>query len=490
MAWSQTVGRRASGVTGAALKVLGKGIDAVRTAAWVRRHDVVIVPGMGVLDASLPLRAWGFPYAMFLISASGRLFGTKVALVSVGADIISQRATRWLLTTAARLAFYRSYRDAYSRDAMRRSGVDVTRNPVYPDLVFGLPAPPHDPGDPQTVAVGVMDYHGSNDDRREADAIYASYVANVTSFVRWLVDNGRKVRLLVGDANGSDDSAAQEILAGLRAQRPDLEPGQVVAEPVSSLADVIREMTPAGTVVAIRYHNVLCALRLAKPTISLGYSAKHQALMADMGVPEFCQPVNPLDVDLLIKRFTELENRSPQIRQVLQERNLASEQRLDKQFAALSALLFPARASVPPSHPGGTHEELRRVKRAYVGGPRPDSWRRAHLRQGRRPVPGRNGAGDRARSRMPGVGPRRQRVRRVRQRPALDHARPRIRAGAGRRAPLAGRRSQFRPPAPDGARSRRAAHRPDSERRDGQVRSQRVRRHHGRGAPGPGLHRT
>ena len=37
-----------------ALKVLGKGIDAFRTAAWVRRHDVVIVPGMGVLEASLP----------------------------------------------------------------------------------------------------------------------------------------------------------------------------------------------------------------------------------------------------------------------------------------------------------------------------------------------------------------------------------------------------------------------------------------------------
>ena len=36
------------------LKVLGKGIDAFRTAAWTRRHDVVIVPGMGVLETSLP----------------------------------------------------------------------------------------------------------------------------------------------------------------------------------------------------------------------------------------------------------------------------------------------------------------------------------------------------------------------------------------------------------------------------------------------------
>ena len=68
----------------------------MRTASWVRRHDVVIVPGAGVLEASLPLWPWGMPYAMFLLSASGRLFGTKVALVSVGAGIINQRATRWL----------------------------------------------------------------------------------------------------------------------------------------------------------------------------------------------------------------------------------------------------------------------------------------------------------------------------------------------------------------------------------------------------------
>jgi polysaccharide pyruvyl transferase WcaK-like protein len=350
-AWSQTV--RTSGVSGAALKVLGKAIDPMRTAAWVRRHDLVIVPGMGVLDATLPLRPWGFPYALFLVGAAGRLTGTKVAMVSVGADMISKRATRWLLTRAARLSFYRSYRDAYSRDAISRMGLDVSDDPVYPDLVFSLPVPSREAGDPGTVAVGVMAYYGSNDDRHRAGAIYASYIADVTSFVRWLVDNGRKVRLLIGDANGSDGAAAQDILAALQAERPDLEPGQVVAGTVSTVADVFREMSLAGTVIGTRYHNVVCALRLAKPTISLGYSAKHQALMADMGVAEFCQPASPLDVEELIKRFTELENRSSQIRQLLTERNLSAEQRLEEQFAALSALLPQDRETTPAVSTGG-----------------------------------------------------------------------------------------------------------------------------------------
>ena len=322
----------------------------MRTAAWVRKHDVVIVPGMGVLDASLPLRPWGFPYALFLISASGRLMRTKVAMVSVGADIVQPGPTRWLLKNAARLAFFRSFRDAFSRDAMRRSGLDVSHDQVYPDLVFGLPASSDEPGDPRTVAVGVMAYYGSNAERQQADAIYASYVADVTRFVRWLVDDGRQVRLLIGDANGSDDGAAQEVLAGLRAQRPDLDSSRVVAQPVSSLADVMRELALAGSVVATRYHNVLCALRLSRPTISLGYSAETRRPDGRHGGRRSsASQRSPLDIDMLIKRFTELESRSAEVRQVLEERNLVSEQRLDEQFTVLSALLLPANRALRPA---------------------------------------------------------------------------------------------------------------------------------------------
>ena len=82
---------------------------------------------------------------------------------------------------------------------MRQRGLDVTQDHVYPDLVFGIPAPPYDPGDAQTVGVGVMAYYGTNDDRRQADEIHASYVEKMKSFVRWLVDSGRRIRLLVGD---------------------------------------------------------------------------------------------------------------------------------------------------------------------------------------------------------------------------------------------------------------------------------------------------
>jgi len=211
--WFQRYEERASGVTAAVLKALGKVIDPFRTASWVRRHDVVIVPGMGVLEASVPLHPWGVPYTMFQLSASGRLFGTKVALVGVGADVIRQPATRWLLVQTARLAFYRSYRDAHSRDALRQQGVDTSADPVHPDLVFSLPSPPA-AGSPETVGVGLMAYHGSNDDRKRGDEIYASYIGSVESFIRWLLESGRRVLLFYGDA--VDEPAVQQVLSDLR----------------------------------------------------------------------------------------------------------------------------------------------------------------------------------------------------------------------------------------------------------------------------------
>ena len=62
--------------------------------------------------------------------------------------------------------------------------------------------------------------------------------------------------------------------------------------------------------VATRYHNILCALKLAKPTVSIGYATKCDVLMADMGLSSFCQPVKSFDVARLIEQFKELDGRS------------------------------------------------------------------------------------------------------------------------------------------------------------------------------------
>ena len=354
MVWHHRFDQNRTGLSMAVIKIIGKGIDAFRTAAWVRRHDIVIVPGAGVFEASLPLWPWGMPYAMFLLSGSGRLFHTKVAFVSIGAGAIKKRPTQWLSNWAARLAYYRSYRDAGGLEAMRMRGVDVTQDHVFHDLAFALPEPPDEPGDPAAVAVGVMEYRGSNDQRKDADKVYSAYVGKMKQFVRWLIDNDRRVKLFVGDTNGSDGTVVQEILADVREYRPNLDPSQVVAEPVTSFVDVMRAMMNASSVVAIRYHNIVCSLKIAKPTISISYSPKHDALMAEMGLPEFCLDVNDLNVSDLIKLFTNLESRSAELRQTIKDRNMMKALLVDAQFAELSTMLF---SSTPEAGPVKTAYE-------------------------------------------------------------------------------------------------------------------------------------
>ena len=65
--WAATDGQGPSGVIALAAKglkaPLGIIVDAFRTASWVRRHDVVIVPGTGVLEATIAVRPWHTPYS-------------------------------------------------------------------------------------------------------------------------------------------------------------------------------------------------------------------------------------------------------------------------------------------------------------------------------------------------------------------------------------------------------------------------------------------
>ncbi|MEV4232130.1 polysaccharide pyruvyl transferase family protein [Streptomyces bobili] len=336
--WYRGEYRTASRVGAIAAKGLGKLVDAVRTAAWVRRHDVVIVPGMGVLEATLPLRPWGFPYSLFLLCASGRLLRTRVALVGVGADTISDRPTRALVRRSARLAAYRSYRDALSRDAMRAMGVDTSRDEVYPDLAFALPTPsasaPSGPPDPPgPVCVGVMDFHGGNDDRARAEEIHRRYLDGTTRFVRALVEDGRPVRLLTGD--GCDAAVVAAILDAVDSPL-------VTAAEAASLADLMKETAAADTVVATRYHNLICALKAGTPTLALSYAAKSDALMESMGLGAYCHPAREVDADRLLEQFRSLEGRSAELRRTLAERNLAATRQLGDQFTALTAALFPA----------------------------------------------------------------------------------------------------------------------------------------------------
>lgn len=334
--WYYARDRAPGRVTRAGMKAVGKVRDAVRMLRWVRRQDVVLVPGGGVLESTLPVRPWGFPFSLFLLCLFGRLTGTRVALINIGANVIRQPLLRLLLRWTAKLAYYRSFRDPMSRDAVRAIGVDTSGDDVYPDLVFALPEPPGTP-EGRTVGVGVMDFHGSTDDRRDAHRIHTSYVDAMRHFVHWLVDNGYRVRLLIGDL--VDEVVVRDVMAHVRARRPSLHPDALVFERTETLGAVMAQVKKVDVVVATRYHNVVCALKLAKPTVSVSYSAKSDRIMADMGLAEYTQNARTVDVDRLTEQFTEVEKLSDVLSPQLSRRAAEKSELLARQYTLLSASL-------------------------------------------------------------------------------------------------------------------------------------------------------
>jgi polysaccharide pyruvyl transferase WcaK-like protein len=63
-------------------------------------------------------------------------------------------------------------------------------------------------------------------------------------------------------------------------------------------------MAGADIAVVTRFHNLVCALHVGTPCVSLGYAGKNAALQEEMGLGRFSQAVETFDLEIL-KRHTE-----------------------------------------------------------------------------------------------------------------------------------------------------------------------------------------
>jgi polysaccharide pyruvyl transferase WcaK-like protein len=300
------------------------------------------MPGTGILDdyGDTP---WAMPYALLKWCLAARVCGVKIGFVSVGAGPMDNAINRWLLKSAAKLANYRSYRDMVSKEFMQSIGMDTRNDPIYPDIVFKLQTPPSSTtlsGDEGslTVGVGAMLYYGPRGLAVRGAQFYEMYLKKITRFVLWLLEHGHRVRLLMGDA--IDQHAADSVFNAVMAERRSLSRKQFSVAPVRSFNDLMLAMADTHIVVASRFHNLICALKLNKPTISLGYRKRHEELMRGMGLGEFCQKLEHLDVDRLIDQFTTLTSARASYVGIIAEANGAYQKLLAQQDELLSRTLL------------------------------------------------------------------------------------------------------------------------------------------------------
>lgn len=313
----------------------------VRALVQMRRLEVLIIPGTGILDdfQESPL---GMPLVLFGWCLAAKLCRARIAFVSIGAGPIEHPLSRWLMTSAIAMADYRSYRDTGSRAFMERIGFDTRNDAVYPDIAFKVPEPSlpprHDADRPLAVGVGVMSYHGWRTDRCRGAAIYETYIAKISQFVLWLLDQGHAVRILMG-AEG-DRQAMADLVARVAAATPGVPQNRLHADPVHSLHELMQQIAETDMVVATRFHNIVSALKLRKPTVSLGYAQKNDLLMAEMGLGGFCQHIEDLDLRLLFEQFEQLRANRKQYEERLREANHVCQGRLKHQDLLVASTLL------------------------------------------------------------------------------------------------------------------------------------------------------
>jgi polysaccharide pyruvyl transferase WcaK-like protein len=269
-----------------------------------RHVDVIVIPGTGILD-DYGERTGGMPLTLLYWCIAAAIARRPVAFVAVGAGPIRNAWSRRLLRAAVALARHRSYRDQSSKDFLTRLGIDTSRDAVLPDLAFSLAAPngaTAPQGDaPTTVGVGVMAYYGWHPDAQDGHQIHETYVVKLTQFVVRLLERGNRVRLIIGSR--SDNSTLDDIRGRVRGILPDLAPSQLIGEDAASLQELMAQIAATDIVVATRFHNIVCALKMGKPTISLGYALKNDELLRSAGLAEYHQPIETFTVETLMSQF-------------------------------------------------------------------------------------------------------------------------------------------------------------------------------------------
>ncbi len=302
---------------------------------------MVVMTGTGMLT-DYSTTSFGYPYDIWKWAIAARLAGCKVRFVGIGVGPIYERLSRFFVKSALSAADYRSYRDNFSKTRLDRLGIDAGKDPVFPDLAFSLPRdifPQCDNHDRQrrVVGVGVIDHfdpHAAGEHYRQAN--YHAYLDKMSDFVAWLIENDYGVRILHGDVK-YDGTVRRDLRAKLEKRGFRYEDAGIVDEDIVSVEGLLSQLAVTDLVVSPRYHNLLLALMLNKPVISLSYDPKNDSLLEGVGLGRYCQPLDELDVGRLIKQLIELEGSFESLKARLSQKTEEYRRMLDQQYELILA---------------------------------------------------------------------------------------------------------------------------------------------------------
>jgi polysaccharide pyruvyl transferase WcaK-like protein len=272
-------------------------------------------------------------------SLLARLSGARVVFLSVGCGAFksawSRRFTRWAL----RLADYRSYRDAGSRDLMRRAGFRRD-DPIYADLAYSFPSERlrfrgRGPGPRPMVGVCPFSYFSPRPNLwpRQDEATYAAYLQNLLAIVRVVLARGLGVSLFA--SGRSDWPAITDLLELLSRELSPEELSRIEKHDVGHVDAFLEQAARVDALVGGRLHSVILAQLVATPTIALSYDRKVDVQMEAVGLGDYRLPIDDFRIEDFNRCLDRMLANRDEIAEQIRTSFLEGRSQLDKQYDAI-----------------------------------------------------------------------------------------------------------------------------------------------------------
>jgi polysaccharide pyruvyl transferase WcaK-like protein len=156
---------------------------------------------------------------------------------------------------------------------------------------------------------------------------------NLVLLVEWLLGHGYDIRLLIGDAY--DQPLTGEFKSLLTTRLAVFNDTHILHAPATSAEQLLAHLAGTEMVVATRFHNILLALLLNKPVISISFHHKCASLMEEMGLSAYCHDINHMNAGGLIEQFQKLQRNADKLKPLIRQRVEQSRRALDEQYSLI-----------------------------------------------------------------------------------------------------------------------------------------------------------
>ena len=305
---------------------------------WFQPGDKFIVVGSGAADDHGVRRPWHRPYVLYKWCKAAKMGGAQVIFLSTGAGPLLNPVSKFLMLKALRMADYRSYREVAAFNYLQSIGYDTSGDLSYPDPVFSLPKaslpiPKKSSSTPTVVGLGLINYYGWRYYPGTGERIYQEYFSKIKHFASWLLREGFIIRVLSGDI--ADRWPAQDLVEFVNKEGKSNWQERLIVKEITDVNELFNQIAQTDLVVASRFHNVLFALMLERPVISLGYHEKNDLLMKGMGLGYYCQHIEHFTHERLVEQFSTCIHETDQIVRQIHDQLDSYRNLLDDQYKML-----------------------------------------------------------------------------------------------------------------------------------------------------------